>query len=67
MITPLRSAGAMHRASRLFVRLSRDQRGSIGIITGVTLAMILALGGLGVDAAIWMKAKSDAQGAADSA
>jgi Flp pilus assembly protein TadG len=67
MITILRSAGAMHRVSRLFVRLSRDQRGSIGIITGVTLAIILALGGLGVDAAIWMKAKNDAQAAADSA
>jgi Flp pilus assembly protein TadG len=67
MITSLRSAGAMRRVSRLFARLSRDQRGSIGIITGVTLAIILALGGLGVDAAIWMKAKNDAQAAADSA
>ncbi|MGN6747158.1 MAG: hypothetical protein ACTHJS_01055 [Xanthobacteraceae bacterium] len=53
--------------SRLFVRLSCDQRGSVGIITAVTLTIILAVGGLGVDAAIWMKAKNDAQGAADSA
>jgi Flp pilus assembly protein TadG len=67
MITSLRSAGAMHRVSRLFVRLLRDRHGSVGIITAVTLAVLLAFGGLGVDAAIWMKAKNDAQAAADSA
>jgi Flp pilus assembly protein TadG len=67
MITPIRSAGAMHRTSRFLRRLSRDQRGSIGIIAAVSLAVLLAFGGLGVDAALWMRAKYDAQGAADAA
>jgi Flp pilus assembly protein TadG len=67
MITPIRSAGAMHRASFFLRRLSRDQRGSIGIIAAVSLAVLLAFGGLGVDAALWMRAKYDAQGAADAA
>jgi Flp pilus assembly protein TadG len=67
MITPIRSAGAMHRASLFLRRLSRDQRGSIGIIAAVSLAVLLAFGGLGVDAALWMRAKYDAQGAADAA
>ena len=67
MITPIRSAGAMHRTSRFLQRLSRDQRGSIGIIAAVSLAVLLAFGGLGVDAALWMRAKYDAQGAADAA
>jgi uncharacterized membrane protein len=67
MITPIRSAGAMHWAPRFLWRLSRDQHGSIGIIAAVSLAVLLAFGGLGVDAALWMRAKYDAQGAADAA
>ena len=67
MITPIRSAGAMHRASRFLRRLSRDQHGSIGILAAVSLVMLLAFGGLGVDAALWMRAKNNVQGAADSA
>jgi Flp pilus assembly protein TadG len=67
MITPIRSAGAVHRTSRFLRRLSRDQRGSIGIIAAVSLAVLLAFGGLGVDAALWMRAKHNAQGAADAA
>jgi Flp pilus assembly protein TadG len=67
MITPIRSAGAMHRTSFFLRRLAHDQRGSIGIIAAVSLAVLLAFGGLGVDAALWMRAKYDAQGAADAA
>ena len=55
------------RTSRRFRSLLRDQRGSIGIIAAVSLAVLLAFGGLGVDAALWMRSKYNAQGAADAA
>jgi Flp pilus assembly protein TadG len=54
------------RASHGLKRFSRDQRGSIGIIVGISLTILLAFGGLGVDAALWMRAKSGAQAAADA-
>jgi Flp pilus assembly protein TadG len=69
MITHLHSVDSklLPRTSRRFRSLLRDQRGSIGIIAAVSLAVLLAFGGLGVDAALWMRAKYDAQGAADAA
>ena len=69
MFTHLHSVDSklLPRTSRRFGSLLRDQRGSIGIIAAVSLAVLLAFGGLGVDAALWMRAKYDAQGAADAA
>jgi Flp pilus assembly protein TadG len=69
MITLIKSAGSMLLvwASHFVRRLSRDQRGNIGIITAISLAALVAFGGLGVDASLWMRAKQDAQGAADAA
>jgi Flp pilus assembly protein TadG len=55
------------RASCFCRSWARDESGSIAIITAVSLAVLLAFGGLGVDAALWMRAKYDAQGAADAA
>jgi uncharacterized membrane protein len=55
------------RASRLLRRLWRDQRGSIGIITAISLTALLAFAALAADASLWMRAKNDVQGAADAA
>jgi Flp pilus assembly protein TadG len=67
MIAPIRSAGVMHRAWRFFRRLSRDQHGSIAILAALSLVIVLAFAGLGVDAALWMRTKNNAQSAADAA
>jgi Flp pilus assembly protein TadG len=69
MTTPIKSAGPMllTRASQLVRRLSRDQRGNIGIITALSLAALMGFGGLGTDVSLWMRAKNNAQSAADAA
>jgi len=46
---------------------ARNERGSIAAITAISLAMLLAFGALGVDVSLWLRAKNDAQGAADAA
>lgn len=48
-------------------RWSRDDRGSMAIITAISLTVLVAFAGLGVDVALWMRAKNNVQGAADSA
>src|SRR5262249_41189535 len=39
----------------------------MAIITAISLTVLVAFAGLGVDVALWMRAKNNAQGAADSA
>jgi Flp pilus assembly protein TadG len=46
---------------------ARDERGSVAAITAISLAVLLAFAGLGVDVSLWLRAKNDAQGAADAA
>jgi Flp pilus assembly protein TadG len=73
MMKPIQSAGGvlLARASRLCGRLcgswARNERGSIGAITAISLAILLAFGALGIDVSLWLRAKNDAQGAADAA
>jgi len=69
MITTSQSVGSMllARTSHLVRRLSRDQRGNIGIITAISLTVVLGFAALGTDASLWVRAKNDAQGAADAA
>ena len=45
-------------------RWSRDDRGSMAIITAISLTVLVAFAGLGVDVALWMRAKNNVQGAA---
>ena len=69
MVT-VRSSGWMlplTRTLRIFRRLSRDQRGSMSVLTAISLVVLLAFGGLGVDVSMWLRARSDAQAAADAA
>ena len=75
MIKFIQLAGCLARASRLCGCLcscvdrswARNERGSISAITAISLAILLAFGALGVDVSLWLRAKSDAQGAADAA
>jgi Flp pilus assembly protein TadG len=73
MIKLIESAGGvlLARASRLCACLcgswARNERGSIGAITAISLAVLLGFGALGVDVSLWLRAKNDAQGAADAA
>src|ERR1051326_1006933 len=48
-------------------RILENQRGSISIITAVSLPVVLGFGGLAVDASIWLRAKNAVQAAADAA
>ena len=52
---------------RLLRRVATNQRGSISIITAVSLPALLGFGGLAVDASLWLRAKNAVQGAADAA
>jgi Flp pilus assembly protein TadG len=69
MLTTVRMSGSMllMRASLLVRRLSRDQRGSMAVLTAISLTVLLAFAGLGVDVSLWLRAKNDVQGAADAA
>jgi Flp pilus assembly protein TadG len=69
MITPISPSGDtfLARASRLCRRLSHDERGSISVLTAISLVVLLGFGALGVDTALWMRARNDAQSAADAA
>jgi Flp pilus assembly protein TadG len=75
MINFIQLAGSLARAPRLCGCLcscvgrswARNERGSISAITAISLAILLAFGALGVDVSLWLRAKSDAQGAADAA
>src|SRR5262249_38874773 len=64
----VRSSGwtLLTRASQIVRHLSRDQRGSMSILTGISLTVLVACGGLGVDVSLWLRAKNNAQGAADA-
>src|SRR5262249_45769291 len=69
MLTAIRSSGwtFLARAARLSRFWTRDERGSMAILTGISLTVLLAFAGLGVDVSFGIGAKSDAQAAADAA
>jgi Flp pilus assembly protein TadG len=69
MLAAMRSSGWMSlaQASRCSRFWARDERGSMAILTGISLTLLLAFAGLGVDVSLWLRAKSDAQAAADAA
>src|SRR5438105_806845 len=69
MITLARTIGRRTKAGlrRLLRRVAANQRGSISIITAVSLPALLGFGGLAVDASLWLRAKNGVQGAADVA
>ena len=46
---------------------ARDERGSVAILTGISLTVLIAFAGLGVDVSLWLRAKSNVQSAADAA
>jgi Flp pilus assembly protein TadG len=69
MLTAIRSAYWVRRSSplRLCRFWARDERGSMAILTGISLTVLVAFAGLGVDVSLWLRAKNDVQGAADAA
>jgi len=71
MINLVQLAGGLARASRLCGCVcgswARNERGSMSILTALSLAILVAFAGLGVDVSLWLRAKNDAQGAADAA
>lgn len=46
---------------------ARDQRGSISVLTALSLTILVGFAGLAVDVSLWLRAKNDVQGAADAA
>src|SRR6516225_189123 len=54
-------------SGRLFGCLAKSERGSIAIISAVSLPFLLGFGALAVDASLWVRAKNGVQGAADAA
>jgi Flp pilus assembly protein TadG len=50
-----------------FTKLAKDRRGSIGLIMGLTLPLILAVGGSAVDFGFWQAQRSALQNLADRA
>jgi Flp pilus assembly protein TadG len=69
MLTAIRSACWTRLSSPL--RLCRfwahDERGSMAILTGISLTVLIAFAGLGVDVSMWLRAKNNVQSAADAA
>jgi Flp pilus assembly protein TadG len=55
------------RPSRFCRFWARDERGSMAILTGISLTVLIAFAGLGVDVSVWLRAKSNVQSAADAA
>jgi Flp pilus assembly protein TadG len=55
------------RSSRPCGLWARDERGSVAILTGISLTVLIAFAGLGVDVSMWLRAKSNVQSAADAA
>ena len=54
-------------SGQLFGCLAKSERGSIAIISAVSLPFLLGFGALAVDASLWVRAKNGVQGAADAA
>jgi Flp pilus assembly protein TadG len=55
------------RPSRFCRFWARDERGSMAIVTAISLTVLIAFAGLGVDVSVWLRAKSNVQSAADAA
>jgi Flp pilus assembly protein TadG len=58
---------AQPESVQLFGCLAKSERGSIAIISAVSLPFLLGFGALAVDASLWVRAKNGVQGAADAA
>jgi Flp pilus assembly protein TadG len=68
MITAKRwSEAFLARTLRLSRRLSRNERGSMSVLIAIGLTVLLGFAALGVDVSLWMRAKNNAQNAADAA
>jgi len=69
MLTVPQSSGSVFLAqSSRFSRFwARDERGSMAILTAVSLTVLLGFAGLGVDVSLWLRAKSNVQSASDAA
>lgn len=67
MLTAVRSACRRPSPFHLCRFWAHDERGSMAILTGVSLAVLVAFAGLGVDVSMWLRAKSNVQSAADAA
>jgi Flp pilus assembly protein TadG len=52
---------------RRVVRLVNDRKGSIAVMTAVTMSTLLGVAGLGTEATLWYVAKRNLQGATDAA
>jgi len=66
MITAIRWSGDTFLA-RTLRRLSRNERGSTSILIAIGLTALLGFAALGVDVSLWLRAKNNAQNAADAA
>jgi Flp pilus assembly protein TadG len=53
--------------ARTLRRLSRNERGSMSVLIAIGLTVLLGFAALGVDVSIWLRARSNAQNAADAA
>jgi hypothetical protein len=64
-----RSASALHAEGlrRVMRRLLRDQRGATAVLVAISLPILLAIAGLGVDAGWWYTIKRQNQSGADAA
>ena len=69
MITAVRSSSRMLlRGSFQFCkRLSRNESGAMSVLIAIGLTVLLGFAALGVDVSLWLRAKNDAQLAADAA
>jgi len=66
MITAIRWSGDTFLA-RTLRRLSRNERGSTSILIAIGLTALFGFAALGVDVSLWLRAKNNAQNAADAA
>lgn len=55
------------RIRQAVARASRDRKGSISVLTGLTMTGVLGLAGLGTEASYWWVQKRNIQGGADAA
>ncbi len=53
--------------ARTLRRLSRNERGSMSVLIAIGLTVLLGFAALGVDVSLWLRARSNAQSAADAA
>jgi Flp pilus assembly protein TadG len=63
----MRAAQTRPSVLSLLYRLAISRDGNVGIIVAISLPVLIGFGALAADASLWMRARYDAQGAADAA